>query len=148
MSSRTLCRAVAGALALALAGCGGGGGTFANRPRPAIPVNLTVYVNDHRVSVSPASVGAGPVQFIITNQATRNEAITVQSSGGALANTGPINPGATAQVTVDFRSGDYLIATARPGATDAQLIGAASIHPAMLHIGPARPSAGNALLQP
>ena len=31
----------------------------ANKPRPAAPVNLTVYVNDARVSISPNSVGGG-----------------------------------------------------------------------------------------
>ena len=149
MSSRTLRLATAGAAgAVMLAGCGSAA-HFANRPRPPIPVNLTVYINDHRVSVSPASVGAGPVQFIVTNEATRNEALTVRSGGGnALANTGPINPGATAQVTVDFRSGDYLIATSKPAGSDAQLATSALIHPATLHIGPARPNADNALLQP
>ncbi len=137
---------MAAAGALALTGCGSGG-MFANKPRPALPVNLTVYINDQRVSVSPASVGAGPVQFIVTNQASRNEALTVHSGGGALANTGPINPGATAQVTVDFRSGEYTIATDAPAANPYLHAGAA-IHPATLHIGPARPSASNALLQP
>ena len=137
---------MAAAGALTLAGCGSGA-TFANRPRPAIPVNLTVYINDQRVSVSPASVGAGPVQFIVTNQASRNEALTVHGgAGGALADTGPINPGATAQVTVDFRSGEYTIATDTPG--NPYLHAGAAIHPATLRIGPARPSASNALLQP
>jgi hypothetical protein len=139
---------MAAAGSLALAGCGGGA-SFANKPRPAVPVNLTVYINDQRVSVSPARVGAGPVQLIVTNQASRNEAMTVVGSGsGTLADTGPINPGATAQVTVDFRTGDYLIATSRPIGSDAQRAAQAPIHPATLHIGPPRPSANNALLQP
>lgn len=134
---------LAGSAAVLLAGCGSGG-TFANKPRPATPVNLTVYVNDQRVSVSPASVGAGPVMFIVTNQANRNESVEVHGTGGrSLASTGPINPGGTAQVTVDFNRGDYTIST-----TEAQLVGRSGIHPATLHIGPPRPSADNALLQP
>jgi hypothetical protein len=133
---------------LALAGCGGSA-SFANKPRPAVPINLTVYIDNHRVSVSPASVGAGPVQLIVTNQATHNEAMTVVGTGSdRLADTGPINPGATAQVTVDFHTGDYLIATSRPTGSDAQVAGQRPIHPATLHIGPPRPSANNALLQP
>ena len=50
-------------------GCGGGS-TFANKPRPPTPINLTVYINNARVSISPASIGAGPVVFIVTNQAS------------------------------------------------------------------------------
>src|SRR5437764_394350 len=100
--------------ALVLAGCGSSS-PFANKPRPATPVNLTVYVNDSRVSVSPSSVGAGPVIFIVTNQASKTESVTIQSAGAnqALATTGPINPQATAEVTVDFQSGDYTITTGK-----------------------------------
>jgi hypothetical protein len=133
--------------ALLLAGCGSAG-TFANKPRPATPVNLTVYINDHRVSVSPASVGAGPVLFIITNDATLNESVIVRSGGGAsLANTGPINPGATAQVTVDFHTGDYMIAT-KDSSPASSLVASTGIRSATLHIGRPRPSAQNELLQP
>ncbi len=142
MSSRTMW--LAATAAILLGGCGSTG-TFADRPTPATVVNLTVYVSDHRVSVSPASAGAGPVLFIVTNQASRNEAVEVRSSGGgrALATTGPINPGGTAQVEVDFHSGEYLLAAQQAGAS-----AGSAIHPAMLRIGRARPSADNALLQP
>ena len=127
----------------ALVGCGSGT-KFANKPRPATPVNLTVYINNQRVSVSPASVGAGPVVFIVTNQANKSESLTIKAAGGGgapLANTGPINPRGTAQVTVDFNSGLYTVTTAKTGATDAALAGASRITPAILHIGPPRPSA-------
>jgi hypothetical protein len=136
--------------ALAIAGCGSGT-KFANKPRPATPVDLTVYINNQRVSVSPASVGAGPVIFIVTNQADKTESLTVQhagNSGSAVATTGPINPQETAQVTVDFGSGDYTVSTGKSGSTDAAQAGAASIQAATLHIGKPRPSASNALLQP
>lgn len=138
---------MAGCSALLVAGCGSAG-TFANKPRPATPVNLTVYVNDQRVSVSPASVGAGPVMFIVTNQASHNESVEVQDNGGrSLASTGPINPGGTAQVTVDFNTGRYTISTGKTS-TEAQFVGHGGIHPATLRIGPPRPNADNALLQP
>ena len=131
-----------------LAGCGSAG-TFANKPRPATPVNLTVYINDQRVSVSPASVGAGPVQFIVTNEASKNETLEVVSGASALANTGPINPGGTANVTVNFSNrGDYLVSTTSSSATNGARAGSSAIVPAKLHIGPPRPSASNALLQP
>jgi hypothetical protein len=137
--------------ALSLSACGGGGATFANKPRPPAPINLTVYINNARVSVSPASVGAGPVVFVVTNAATQTASLTIHSPGGAqtLATTGPINPQTTAQVTVDFRTpGDYSVAASKSGGTDATQAGAGAIHPATVHIGKPRPSASDQLLQP
>ncbi len=148
---RSMTFGILAATALSLSACGGGGGTFANRPRPAAPVNLTVYINDSRVSVSPGSVGAGPVRFIVANQASETESIAIQSSGGSqdIANTGPINPQATAEVTVDFRNpGAYTVAASRPGTTQASLLAPSGIAPARLHIGRARPNGSNDLLQP
>jgi hypothetical protein len=139
-------RTAIGLTLLAAAGLGGCGsaGTFANKPRPATTVNLSVYVNDRRVSISPAEVGAGPVLFIVTNQASNNEALDIRDgTGRALATTGPINPGGTAQVQVDFRSGDYELATRAPG-----LVRGPAIHPARLRIGRPRASADNVLLAP
>ncbi len=140
MRSRTIGILATGAL---LATACGGGSHFANKPRPAVPVNLTVYINNARVSVSPSTVGAGPVVFIITNQAQKAESLTIapRNSGSTVASTGPINPQGTTQVTVNLDSpGDYRLMTEdqAPG----------SIQSAPLHIGPARPSASNQLLQP
>ncbi len=126
---------------------------FANKPRPATPVNLSVYINNARVSISPTSVGAGPINFIVTNAADHAESLSIVAAGSSstdpVADTGPINPQATAQVTVDFGSpGDYTVTTGSSGGTDASLAQAPSIRPATLHIGQPRPSASNQLLQP
>jgi len=141
------------ALTAAVAGCGGsGGGHFANQPRPPSPVNLTVYINDHRISLSPANVGAGPIVFIVTNQATRAESLTIlpagEAAGQPLANTGPISPQATAQVKVSLSSGAYTVATTSSGGTEAASAVAPQIQPAVLHIGPVRPSSSGQLLIP
>ena len=139
------------ASALLLSACGAGSGGFQNRPRPPIPVNLSVYVNDARVSVSPGAVGAGPVVFTVTNAGRQTQSLTVQSADGSrtLASTGPINPQTTAQVTVDFRQpGDYQVATGRNGGSLAQRAQAGAIRAAPLRIGRRRASASNALLQP
>jgi hypothetical protein len=140
------------AVAVLAGGCGGGGSHFANQPRPPSPVNLTVYISDQRVSVSPSSVGAGPIVFIVTNQASKSESLAVlpagQSASQPLANTGPISPQATAQVTVDFTPGDYVVETATGGASQASSALPSGIHPAQLHIGPKRPSASGQLLSP
>lgn len=145
-------RATIGILALgafSVAGCGGGA-HFANNPRPPTPVDLTVYVNNSRVLVSPSSVGAGPVIFIITNQSRQAQSVTIQpaSGGTALASTAPINPQATSQIQVNFSPGNYTMTTGNPGTTDASQASPSSITPASLYIGPERPNGNNVLLQP
>ncbi len=136
---------------LAVTGCGSST-KFANKPRPATPVDLAVYVNNSRVSVSPSQVGAGEVIFIVTNQADKAESVIIHptsDSSRQLATTGPIQPEATAQVTVDLRvPGDYTVATMTGGQTQAQLATAAKIQSASLRIGPPRPNSSNTLLQP
>ncbi len=135
-----------------LAGCGSGGGHFANLPRPASPVNVTVYINDQRVSISPTSVGAGPVVFLVSNQASEAESLNILpagvSAGQALADTGPISPQATASVTVDLKGGSYSVATGPTGSTQAAQNTPSGIAPATLHIGKARPSASGQLMNP
>ncbi len=148
---RRMTIAFLGAATLALTACGSGG-TFADKPRPALPVQLSVYINDARVSVSPNDVGAGPVQFVVTNQAARAESLQIQPAGGsgALADTGPISPQAVASVTVTLNSGGYTIAASagNGSGTDATASAPQSLAPAQLHIGPPRQNADNALLQP
>jgi hypothetical protein len=155
MRRRTVGVVVAGALGVA--GCGGGS-TPASRPRPPAPINLSVYVDSARVTVSPRSIGAGPVVLIVTNQARRPVSLIVAPApggaqlapGGAqLATTGPISPQATARVKVDLSSpGVYTIATASSGRTEAALATRSPIRGALLHVGAQRPSASSALLQP
>ena len=141
---------IIGASMLAVTACGSVGGKSASQVRPPSPINLTVYVDDARVSVSPTSVGAGPVVFIVTNQASKAEALAISRSGQSqpLASTAPINPQGTTQVAVDFRPGDYTISTATHGATDAQLSQSSSIRSASIHIGHERSSSSNQLLGP
>ena len=116
-------------------------------PRAPAPVNLTVYIDNSRVSVSPINVGAGPVAFIITNQASQAESLSILhagASGQPLADTGPINPQGTSQVTVNFSSpGTYSLAT---GGGDPGSSG--RIRAAQIHIGAKRSSSDNQLLQP
>jgi hypothetical protein len=146
---RTTTIGILGVSAIALAGCGSSK-TFANRPRPPAPINLTVYINNARVSVSPRAVGGGPVVFIVTNQAARAESLAIQRKGsaGSIANTGPINPQGTAQVTVNLRRGTYTVATTAGGTTEAARSDTSPIHSATLLIGRPRESASDQLLQP
>jgi hypothetical protein len=141
---------IVGACALVVTACGTAGGKSPDALRPPTPINLTVYVNNSKVSVSPSSVGAGPVVFIVTNQASQAEALAISKSGQAhpLASTAPINPQGTTQVSVDFSPGDYTIATASHGSTDAALSEPASIRSVSIHIGRERQSSSSSVLQP
>jgi hypothetical protein len=138
--------------AVAVSACGSSK-TYANNPSPASPVNLTVYINDKSVSVSPASVGSCPILLVVTNQASKAESLTIQapgSGGQALAHTGPINPQGTAQVSVNLTSpGSYTVSTGSGPTTDASLAApSSSIRPATVRVTKQRSSADTNLLQP
>jgi hypothetical protein len=109
-----------------------------------------VYINNARVSVSPSTVGAGPVSFVVTNSATNTESVTIQTPDGGqtLGSTGPINPQATAQLTVNFTPGDYTIGAGPQAGSDATQSTSSSIQAATIHIGPERQAGSNQLLQP
>jgi hypothetical protein len=135
-----------------IAGCGSSA-HFANRPSPPVPINLTVYINDQRVSISPSAVGAGPVVLIVTNQASTAESLTVLPAGASaaqpIADTGPINPQATAQVTVNLNTpGSYTVGITPNASTEAAAALPTGVRPAVLRVGSPRPSGSGALLQP
>ncbi len=133
---------------LAVTGCGGST-KYANKPKPALPINLTVYIGDAKVSVSPSSVGAGPVTFEVTNQSSKAQSLVIASSSGSLASTGPINPQGAAQVSVDLsQPGTYTVGTGNAPTTDASLNGPSGPQSATVKVGTARPSAGGTLLYP
>ena len=144
-----MCRWAIGMLALGALAVSGCGSTSkgATAPRPPAPVNLTVYIDNRGVSVSPAAVGAGLVAFIITNQASQAESLAVLPSGSPgvqpLASTGPIDPRATAQITVDISSpGRHALSTGGDGASGPGSRAAA------IRIGKRRPSSDDQLLLP
>lgn len=136
--------------AVSICACGGSS-HFANQTRPPLPVNLTVAVSDSQVSVSPASVGAGPVTLTITNLTSSAESLRVApagSSGQPLVSTSPINPQGTAVVSADLaRPGEYLVSATSSGA-EASVSAPGSVAPARVHVGAARSSGGNTLLTP
>jgi hypothetical protein len=134
--------AVLAAGACALAGCGGGGEDYANKPRPAAPINITAAISDKEISISPKEFGAGPVVIIVSNQTTGKQTVTLQtdelagSKPGMKQSTDPIAPRGTGTLKVDVREGTYALSTSDgPKA-------------AALEVGPARKSAQDDLLAP
>ena len=133
--------AVAGALALG--GCGSSSADYKNDPRPPGPIVITGYVDDQRVSVSPRSMGAGPISLIVTNQTGTSQRVTLESAGetgsgpGIKQVTAPISPRDTATLKADVKPGRYTVHVA-----------GGAIRAARLEVGPERASAQNDLLQP
>ena len=136
---------LAAGAACALAGCGGSGGSgddYANKPRPASPINVTAAISDKEISISPKQVGAGPVVIIVSNQTGSEQTLTLQTEelGGTQAgmkqSTDPIAPRDTGTLKADMRKGSYALSV-RNGPS-----------PASFEVGPKRKSAQDTLLEP
>ena len=140
MRVRRAASLVAGTLCVvALAGCGGD--DFKNKPRPASTLELTGVIQKDKVTVSPASFGAGPVLLTISNQT--KEAHTVTLEGESLRErVGPINPLDTATIQANVDSGTYEV---RAGSSQAVV---EEIQPAELDVGESRGDSNDQLLLP
>jgi hypothetical protein len=133
---------LAAGAASALAGCGEGGEDYANKPRPATPLNVTAAISDKKISISPKRFGAGPVVIIVSNQTTKEQTLTLQTDElggtqpGMKQTTDPIAPRGTGTLKSDMREGSYALSV-RNGPS-----------PASLEVGPPRKSAQDTLLEP
>ena len=129
--------------AATLAAACGNESDYKNRPRPPAPIVVSAAINAEKVSVSPRKFGAGPVTLIVTNQTPKAQEITLETDElggdqpGLRQRTGPINPGDTASIKADLRTGTYRVA-----------VESRAIEAAALRVGRARPSSQNDLLQP
>jgi hypothetical protein len=121
---------------LIFVGCGGGS-DFQNKPRPAVPVELTGVITNSKVTVSPNKVGAGPVVITVSNQTQHSHTLTLDGSSIAPVRVGPINPLDTAQIQKTLRPGQYEV---KAGSEQAAT---GNIAPARLVIGKARPDSNN-----
>lgn len=128
----------------------GGGTHFADNARPAVPVNVSVYVNDQRISVSPSSVTPGPVAITITNQSSSSQSVEVEPTGAssAITTTGPISPQANDQLTVNLSAGDYRVGIAPNASSEAAAATPTGIASGLLSVQGQRSNSNNQLLQP
>ena len=141
----TSCIAVAAAIlfAVPVAGCGGDDEDYANDPRPPAPITISARIGDDRVSVSPREFGAGPITLIVSNQTEKAQELTLETdeiggdAPGIEQSSGPINPGDTASLKADLRTGTYRVGVDGDG-----------IKGVTLSVGDERPSAQSELLQP
>jgi hypothetical protein len=135
-------RLVLFALAFALAACGGSE-QRENELRPAVPVTLTAAIRSDRIQISPASVGAGTVVLVLSNQSRAAQTVTFETDelggtrGGNTASSPEIAPGSTGRLTITTREGTYSVHTQDD-----------AIRAARVEIGPPRPSGQDRLLLP
>ena len=127
------------AAAAFIAGCGED--DFANNPRPPIPLQLTGVIQDEAVTISPARIGAGPVQITISNQTDGRQTITFEGES-VETRVGPVAPLDTASIQRTLDPGLYEVRAGSAVALPRE------IQPAVLRIGRERPSSSNHLLLP
>ena len=126
-------------VAALIAGCGED--DFKNEARAPVRLALTGVIQDDKVTVSPAKVGAGPVEITISNQTDRVRTITLEGES-VTERGGPVQPGDTATIQRTLAPGSYEV---RAGSEKAVR---AAIQPAVLRIGKKRPNSNNDLLLP
>jgi hypothetical protein len=128
--------ASAAVIAALLAGCGGGK-DFADKPRPAAPVQLNGVITKDGVQISPAHIGAGPVQILVSNQTNAPHTLELNGSKTAALTTAPIGAGNTGQIQTTLEQGVY---TVKAGSAQAVV---KELKPAHLVIGPERTDSNN-----
>jgi hypothetical protein len=134
-------RACAG-LAVAAAAIGGcGGEDFKNEARAPIREALTGVIQDDKVTVSPAKLGAGPVEITISNQTDADHTVTLEGES-IVERQGPVAPGATVTIQKTLTKGSYEVKAGSEKAVPRE------IRPAVLKIGRKRRNSNNELLLP
>ena len=132
---------------LAVAGCGSSGGSAASRAAAPNSLGVSVLITNARVVASPHSFGAGPVLFTVTNQARGSQSLRiVRRHGARVADTAPLNPQGSTQVSVIFHQGRYTLSAGSRGRTDRGL--GRRIRPQTIVVGHNRPGSGSTLLSP
>ena len=126
-------------MAALLAGCGED--DFKNEARAPLRLALTGVIQEDKVTVSPASVGAGPVEITISNQTDRERTITLEGES-ITEQQGPVLPGDTATIQKTLAPGSYEVRAGSEKAVRKE------IQPAVLRIGKERRNSNNELLLP
>jgi hypothetical protein len=126
-------------VAALIAGCGED--DFKNEARAPVRMALTGVIHDDKVTVSPAKLGAGPVEITISNQTNSERTITLEGES-ITEEQGPVQPGDTATIQKTLEPGSYEVRAGSRRAVRKE------IQPALLEIGKERPNSNNDLLLP
>ena len=102
---------------------------------------LTGVIQDDKVTVSPARIGAGPVEITISNQTDSERTITLEGES-ITEQQGPVQPGDTATIQKTLAPGSYEVRAGSKKAVRKE------IQPAVLQIGKERENSNNDVLLP
>jgi hypothetical protein len=138
---RTRVRACSGLAVLAALVAGCGEDDFKNEARAPVRVALTGVIHDDEVTVSPARIGAGPVEITISNQTDSERTITLEGES-ITEEQGPVQPGDTATIQKTLGPGSYEVRAGSEKAVPKE------IQPAVLTIGKERKNSNNDVLLP
>jgi hypothetical protein len=122
-----------------VAGCGDE--DFKNEARAPVREALTGVIQNDKVTVSPARLGAGPVEITISNQTKMNHTVTLEGES-IVERQGPVEPGATVTIQKTLAQGSYEVKAGTEKAVRTE------IRPAVLKIGKERKNSNNDLLLP
>ena len=125
--------------AVLVAGCGED--DFANEPRAPVRVELTGVIQEDKVTVSPAKIGAGPILITISNQTEQARTITLEG-GRVREQVGPVRPLEAETITKTLEPGEYEVRAGSPRAVRRE------IEPAVLAIGKRRRASNDDVLLP
>ena len=133
--------AVAAACAVAMIAAACGADDFANKPRPAKPLQLTGVITDDAVEIQPNEIGAGPVIINISNQTDDSHTITLEGDR-VRERVGPVNPLDAAAIQKTLPPGSYRVTAGSSSAT------AQEIPPGILTVGAPRDTSSDDTLLP
>ena len=102
---------------------------------------LTGVIQDDKVTVSPAKIGAGPVEITIANQTDTVRTITLEGES-IREQQGPVEPGDTTTIQKTLEPGSYEVRAGSEKAVRKE------IQPAVLEIGKERKNSNSELLLP
>jgi predicted component of type VI protein secretion system len=136
--SRQVLRAIALALAVAcvfvLSACESNE-SYKNENKPPAVLTLGVIVADDQIAADPNPFGAGPTRFLITNQTTKKQIVTLTTD--TLERKAVVDPSQTANFKMTIPEGNLTIASSDISADSLDVT-----------VGPERESAQQDLNQP
>ena len=133
-------------VALTVAGCGGTT-TRTSELRPPAPALLSAAVTNDAVLLSPRRIGGGPVTLAVTNQSSSRLRVTFASDSPGGEQAVEDDPG-TQSALLGPGINAMLRANLPEGSTWSVTVDDETIDPAVLYVGPQRPSSQNDLMLP
>ena len=102
------------AIAVFVVALGLPGTALAGRSTPASIARVTVTLTDAKLAVSPAGLQAGRARFLVVNKGKRLHSLAITGPGIRSIETRKLAPGGSAALTVQLRTGAYMLTLSNP----------------------------------